>query len=363
MSTACPECGSEYTHENRRLGLWECEDCGHRFKAGAAALTMSDLGRPAPRPVRVFLSYAHSSRRICAMIRDALRARGHDVWFDESRIREGDDWRDSIAEGIDTHRTFVSCLTRDAVREGDGARGVCLDEISIAVSTPGCVVQTVLLEPVDVVKPTAAVSHRQWLDMSAWREMEARGAGEFRAWFDERMLRLLEVVESGETRAFAGEVEEVHGLLPLARWGTGQEDLLRRPLVGRAWLAGELGAWMDDPAGGTLCALWGEPGVGKSAFAVHYALESDRVAAAVRLTEHGDWLATWGGHARAVELYGLALGICEALAAELGTPGARHDLSVALERAGDLALGRGDHAAAEAAYARAREVTEEPSPE
>lgn len=236
MSTTCPRCQSQFTHINRRLGLCECEDCGHRFEEGESAkaeLTMQDLATSAERPEKIFLSYPHSSRWICVQIRDALRRRGHDVWFDEERIHPGDDWRASIADGIDTHRSVVSCLTRDAVREEEGARGVCLDELSIALSTPGCVVQSVLLEPAALVRPTAAVSHRQWLDMSDWQTMRSKGPDDFKAWFNQKMLQLLGVLESEQTRSFAGEVQEVYDLLPLANWHMGREELLRKPFVGR----------------------------------------------------------------------------------------------------------------------------------
>lgn len=290
MVTQCPVCGSEFVHHNRRLGKWECEDCHATFEkkdASVRELTLADLHVVSDRPLKLFLSYPHSSRWICARIRDALRERGHDVWFDEEAIEPGMDWRRAITEGIEDRKHVVSCLSQDAVREEGEYRGVCLDELSIAVSTPGCILNTVLLEPADLVRPSASIAHRQWIDMSAWQQMRARGEDEFNSWFDNRMLEALSMVESDENLEVAGEISQLHKLLPQAEWRMGREELLGEPFVGREWLANKVRDWLLDPDGGTLCALWGDPGVGKSAFCAWMSFRNLLVAASL-FFEHGN---------------------------------------------------------------------------
>jgi hypothetical protein len=56
-------------------------------------------------------------------------ARGHDVWFDKSDIRFGDDWRRAITDGIVGSNRVLSCFSNDSTRDP----GVCLDEMAIAI--------------------------------------------------------------------------------------------------------------------------------------------------------------------------------------------------------------------------------------
>jgi hypothetical protein len=50
---------------------------------------------------RVFLSDGHdSNEELVRCIKADLEERGHDVWFDKSAIKFGDDWRRSITDGI-----------------------------------------------------------------------------------------------------------------------------------------------------------------------------------------------------------------------------------------------------------------------
>ena len=52
-------------------------------------------------PLRIFLSYGHdANEELVRRIKADLEKRGHDVWFDKSEIKAGDDWRRSITDGI-----------------------------------------------------------------------------------------------------------------------------------------------------------------------------------------------------------------------------------------------------------------------
>jgi hypothetical protein len=101
-------------HEfSRKRERYFCEDCQHEFTT-ARAFT----------PLRIFLSYGHdSSEELVRRIKNDLEKRGHNVWFDKSEIKAGDDWRRSITDGIaDSHRV-LSFLSKHSTRDP----GVCLD--------------------------------------------------------------------------------------------------------------------------------------------------------------------------------------------------------------------------------------------
>ncbi len=52
-------------------------------------------------PMRIFLSYGDdANEELVRRIKADLKEPGHDVWFDKSEIKFGDDWRRSITEGI-----------------------------------------------------------------------------------------------------------------------------------------------------------------------------------------------------------------------------------------------------------------------
>ena len=142
-----------------------------------------------------FFSYSHQEKEICQMVQEAFLQRGHKVWIDQEKIKEGDDWREKIAQGILSSNGVIAFLSRNSVRDP----GVCLNELSIAVGVRGGNIKTVLLEREENVRPPSSISHLQWLDMSAWRTEQAKGEESFHAWFRKKMEKLIAVAESPET--------------------------------------------------------------------------------------------------------------------------------------------------------------------
>ena len=68
----------------------------------------------------VFLSYASqdadTARRIC----DALRAAGIEVWFDQSALRGGDAWDQTIRKQIRTCAAFIPVISRHTHERDEG---------------------------------------------------------------------------------------------------------------------------------------------------------------------------------------------------------------------------------------------------
>ena len=261
----CPYCGSDDIFFKGSTSI--CGECGKKFQ-------LPDVKKPF-QPMELFLSYGHPEAEICRQIKQTLENRGHKVWFDEEQITHGSDWRERIAKGIRDSNGVIACLSRHSVRDP----GVCLDELSIAIGVRSGNIKTILLEPERETKPPASVCHIQWLDMSNWRTYYEQGEAVFRPWFEQKMSQLFETIESDESRDFAGQISTIRDKLYINYDTSKQSDLLKCLFVGREWLTEQLEQWLDDPDGARLCLLYGDPGVGKSAFAAHYIHYNPRVAA------------------------------------------------------------------------------------
>jgi hypothetical protein len=61
----------------------------------------------------VFLSYASRDAEAAQRICDALRAGGIEVWLDQSELRGGDAWDQSICRQIRTCALFIPIISRD----------------------------------------------------------------------------------------------------------------------------------------------------------------------------------------------------------------------------------------------------------
>lgn len=256
----CPQCSAEAT----KIGaFWICPTHGQSPEARPFA------------PMRIFLSYGHdSNEELVRRIKADLEKRGHNVWFDKSEIKFGDDWRRSITDGILKSNRVLSFLSKYSTRNP----GVCRDEIAIAIGVKGGNIQTVLVESEQEVQPPVSIGHIQWLDMHDWKDARgvvnaakdepAKGDAAWEQWYQAKLAEIVRVVESEESRRFAGEIATLNGYLkPInseARIGT----LLGKGFYGRAWLFEAVENWrMDAKLDSRLFWIMGAPGVGKSAFA------------------------------------------------------------------------------------------------
>ena len=244
----------------------------------------SVITKTAEESMTLFISYAHREALICRLIVYALKARGHKVWFDELNIPHGSDWRSEILKGIERSSGVLSMLSRDAVKPG----GVCLDELSIAVGVRGGNIRTILLEQ-DVTPPPTIMS-RQWLDLTEWQKFRNLGATdesllknpEFVKWFGEKIHLLVEMLETRENLEFEGQITAIKKALPALYFATSRQMfLLKEYYVERTWMREKVESWLDDPQGESVCIIYGDPGIGKSAFSAHYAHYNGRVATAI----------------------------------------------------------------------------------
>lgn len=216
-------------------------------------------------PLRIFLSYGHdNNEELVRRIKADLEGRGHDVWFDKSEIRFGDDWRCSITEGIVGSDRVVSFLSKHSTRDP----GVCRDEIAIAIGVKGGNIQTILVESEQEVQPPVNIGHIQWLDMHDWKEQRVAGEAVWEQWYQAKLAEIVRVVESDESRRFAGEIETLNGHLKPTTSEARICQMLSKGFYGRQWLFDAVEKWRKDTnLNSRLFWIMGAPGVGKSAFA------------------------------------------------------------------------------------------------
>jgi len=190
--------------------------------------------------LRIFLSYGHDhNAELVEMIKNDLEKRGHDVWFDKSEIKTGDDWRRRISDGLTNSDKVLSFLSKHSTRDP----GVCRDEIAIAIGVKGGNIQTILVESETEVKPPVNIGHIQWLDMHNWKALYEQGGKNWENWYAEKLAEIIRVVESDESRRFAGEIEKLAQLLQPTQSHARINDLLKRGFFGREWLFSKVEDW------------------------------------------------------------------------------------------------------------------------
>ena len=218
----CHRCSSPNVTFSKKHDRNVCQDCGHEF-APEKPFT----------PLRIFLSYGHDgNEELVRHIKTDLGKRGHDVWFDKSEIKAGDDWRRSITEEIAKSDKFVSFLSRHSTRDP----GVCRDEIAIAIGVKGGNIQTILVESEQEVQPPVNIGHIQWPDMHDWKERRVAGEAAWEQWYQAKLAEIVRVVESDDSRRFAGEIETLKEHLKPIFSDSRIYQLLKKPLVGCKWL-------------------------------------------------------------------------------------------------------------------------------
>ncbi len=252
----CPQCQEPAAFSKKR-GCYYCAECELAFEgeagAGAAGATPA---APAVRALKLFLSYGRDGYvSEVRALRDALRARGHEVWFDEEQLGIGLDWEMRIEKGLAWCDRVVLTMTPHSVRRPDG---FCLNEIAKAMEQQKPIIPLLLAE-VPEGAPTS-ICRIQYLD---WRD--AVPAAEKAERFTQRLARLCEAIEEDKLDFEGGQQRLLRHLQPLNYDGDILHHVAR--FHGRSRLFARLTQWLDDPAGAQRLWLTGTPGLGKSAIA------------------------------------------------------------------------------------------------
>lgn len=226
---------------------------------------------------QVFVSYGHVEEEMCKDICAYLSENGFKPWVDTSKLQHGMLWRDEIRKGIEDSGQVVALLSAYSTRD----RGVCLDEISIAVGVTGGNIHTILLQEENIINVPPTIGFEQWFDMSDWKNKKAEGDQAYNEWFKAKMDDVIRRLRDPEHVEKYGQITELRKKLNVQYAVGRQQKLLNEHYTGRKWLGEKIDAWLEDPNAPRRCLVTGAPGVGKSAFAVHYAHYNPKTAAAL----------------------------------------------------------------------------------
>jgi tetratricopeptide (TPR) repeat protein len=253
-SQPCPRCGDPASFSKRR-NQYFCAECELAFGVDIEIPPLT-LRTGNLKSLKLFLSYGRDAyAQEVKALRDALRTRGHEVWFDEEQLGTGLDWEQHIEEGLAWCDRVVLTMTPHSVRRPDG---YCLNEIAKALELRKPIIPVLLVE-VPQGAPTS-ICRIQYLD---WRD--AVPAAEKVERFHQRLVRLCEAIEEDKLDFEGGQQRLIRHLQPLNFDGDLQRHVAG--FKGRVQLEARLRAWLADPAAAQVLWLTAAPGLGKSAVA------------------------------------------------------------------------------------------------
>jgi len=242
----CPQCRSANVIFSKKRGAYLCEDCGHVFTPTKPFVQK-----------RLFISYGHDEHiAIARRLRDDLLARGHDVWFDEERLKPGHDWERSIEQGFEhlaanrANAAVLLLLTPHSVRRPDG---FCLNEVARALSRNLPIIPIMVVES----EPPLSICRIQWLDMRQCIPIHEKEAV-----YGPRFDRLLKALEENQLD-FEGTQSRLLATLSPIQFSADIIKLLK-DFTGRKWVFDKVDTWLADPAGSKIFWIKGDPGTGKS---------------------------------------------------------------------------------------------------
>jgi len=252
----CPHCGDQVNFSKRR-GKFYCAECELEIDSPPkdSITDINSLTRT-NTSLKLFLSYGRDdfSEEILAL-RDALRKRGHEVWFDEEQLASGLDWEHRIEQGLKWCDKVVLTMTPHSVRRPDG---YCLNEIAKALESQKLIIP-VLLVDLPNGAPTS-ICRIQYLD---WRDAVPSDKNTER--FLHHLHRLCDAIENNKLDFEGGQQRLQRYLQPLSYDGDIRRHVTR--FVGRHSLLKRLQTWLFDPRSSQILWLTGAPGLGKSAIA------------------------------------------------------------------------------------------------
>ena len=248
----CPQCGSEKNTFLTFKQQYICEQCMTCFYAPKEK-----------KRLRIFISYGHDEYADFARIlKDELKRRGHEVWFDEERLKAGETWEYSIETGLEWASEdkdlgrIVLIMTPYAVRRPNG---YCLNEIAKALDCGLSIIPVMLIW----TTPPLSIYRLQWLDS---RRSWAKGQlnEEYLSMDFERICRVLEENSLDKEGVMYDLCKELNPL-------DFNADLVFNQtwFTGRQWVFDYIHQWLSNEHASRLLCITGKPGIGKTAIATH----------------------------------------------------------------------------------------------
>ena len=229
--------------------------------------------------MRIFLSYGHDEyASVAERLKSEFQRAGHEVWFDQDRLRAGADWERYIEEGLEwasvdlTSSRFLLVMTPHSVRRPNG---FCLRELARALERQLIIVPVMLV----TCEAPLSIATLQWLDM---RDFAAPGLSDER--FQSAVALLTQALEA-QAPSFDSTQERLLRRLDPDEF---RHDIASHAnFVGREWVDALVDGWMHSPDADPVLWLTAPPGFGKTAVAVHlFSVRPD--VAALYLCVHGN---------------------------------------------------------------------------
>lgn len=256
MEMNCPKCGDPANFSKKRAKLY-CAECELELESiPVDSASEFNTSQRTDSPLKLFLSYGRDDfANEVFTLRDALRKRGHEVWFDGEQLATGLDWEQRIEQGLKWCDKVVLTMTPHSVRRPDG---YCLNEIAKALESQKIIIPVLLVELPNGA-PTS-ICRIQYLD---WRD--AVPADQNAERFIHRLQRLCDAIENDKLDFEGGQQRLQRYLRPLNYDG----DIRRHVshFIGRNSLLLRIHDWLFDPHASQVLWLTGGPGLGKSAIA------------------------------------------------------------------------------------------------
>ncbi|TKG95383.1 toll/interleukin-1 receptor domain-containing protein [Puteibacter caeruleilacunae] len=234
-----------------------------------------------PPPLRVFVSYGHDEYMGFAKnVANELKARDHEVWFDEERLKDGTEWERYIEEGLEwvgedkSRGRILLIMTPHSVRR---PKGYCLNEIAKALDNSMQIVPVMLVW----ATPPLSIYRLQYLDLQ--NSDNKLHITDTLVHDFEKICKALEnesfLNETGVTNALSNQLE------PLDFSADLRNNIAY--YTGREWVKERINQWLGDQDASKLFWLVGLPGTGKSAIASNLINKLPNLAA-FHLCKRGD---------------------------------------------------------------------------
>ncbi|MBQ2799537.1 MAG: toll/interleukin-1 receptor domain-containing protein [Ruminiclostridium sp.] len=233
--------------------------------------------------IKVFFSYGHDRHgEIVKRLADTIERLSENkiqVWIDHKSIPRDSHWRKEIQEGIYNCNSVLAFLSEYSARD----KGVCLDEIAIALVSKHGMIRTVLLEPADSFTPPTMVSEYQWGDMSDYPDALKKGEEAFSTYIERQAMQIIKLVSSDEIMQYSADIKELRRRLAMPERDrmTRFDLLLQKDMTERTWLDSIVKQWIEDEKGSKILMLYGKPGAGKSMYCANLQHYNPRVVASI----------------------------------------------------------------------------------
>jgi hypothetical protein len=133
----------------------------------------------------VFISYSHSDAKFANNLEKRLKKQHFTVWIDKKGIKAGENWREEVAQGIDSSAVVVFIISHKSVKSK-----YCIEELEYAYDNRKPILPVILQDSFSVMPEAVKllISHIQWINFE-------------KNSFDAAFKQLLEAIDRTALRA------------------------------------------------------------------------------------------------------------------------------------------------------------------